>query len=121
MIRIPYFFTGIQDDSSKALGSALTYSERYFLLKFFNIPTDDDDPDKFEEKHYSSTDGQKMPKEKINPAFETFKDEMRKLYKEMGKEAFFAKLGWLGYEQVDDLKNESPQTLGKILKEMIQV
>lgn len=59
--------------------------------------------------------------EKINPAFETFKDEMRKLYKEMGKEAFFAKLGWLGYEQVDDLKNESPQTLGKILKEMIQV
>lgn len=29
----------------KGLGSALTYAERYFLLKFFNIPTDDDDPD----------------------------------------------------------------------------
>lgn len=30
----------------KGLGSALTYAERYFLLKTFNIPTGDDDPDK---------------------------------------------------------------------------
>lgn len=36
---------GQQDDISKAYGSGLTYSERYFLLKFFNAPTDDDDPD----------------------------------------------------------------------------
>lgn len=29
----------------KGLGSALTYGERYFLLKFFHVPTDADDPD----------------------------------------------------------------------------
>lgn len=29
----------------KSLGSALTYGERYFLLKFFHIPTDIDDVD----------------------------------------------------------------------------
>lgn len=29
----------------KGLGSALTYGERYFLLKFFHIPTDEDDVD----------------------------------------------------------------------------
>jgi hypothetical protein len=29
----------------KGLGSALTYAERYFLLKFFHIPTDEDDVD----------------------------------------------------------------------------
>lgn len=29
----------------KGLGSALTYSERYFMLKTFNIPTGEDDPD----------------------------------------------------------------------------
>lgn len=29
----------------KGLGSALTYAERYFLLKFFHIPTPNDDPD----------------------------------------------------------------------------
>lgn len=38
-------YYGQQDDMSKAFGSALTYSERYYLLKFFGIPTDADDPD----------------------------------------------------------------------------
>src|SRR5690625_1734139 len=44
-IEIPWKLYGQQDDISKAFGSGLTYSERYFLLKFFNAPTDDDDPD----------------------------------------------------------------------------
>lgn len=44
-IEIDWNIYGQQDDISKAYGSALTYSERYFLLKFFNAPTDDDDPD----------------------------------------------------------------------------
>ena len=44
-IVIDWKVYGQQDDISKAFGSGLTYSERYFLLKFFNAPTDDDDPD----------------------------------------------------------------------------
>ncbi|QDI90243.1 single-stranded DNA-binding protein [Salicibibacter halophilus] len=44
-ISIPWKLYGAQDDISKAFGSGLTYSERYFLLKFFGVPTDDDDPD----------------------------------------------------------------------------
>jgi hypothetical protein len=34
-----------QNDWEKGLGSALTYGERYFLLKYFHIPTDEDDID----------------------------------------------------------------------------
>lgn len=34
-----------QNDWDKGVGSALTYAERYFLLKFFHIPTDEDDID----------------------------------------------------------------------------
>lgn len=34
-----------QNDYEKGLGSALTYAERYFLLKFFHIATDEDDID----------------------------------------------------------------------------
>ncbi len=34
-----------QNDWEKGLGSALTYSERYFLLKYFHIATDEDDID----------------------------------------------------------------------------
>lgn len=45
-IIIPWKYTGQQADISQAFGSGLTYSERYFLLKFFGVPTDDDDPDK---------------------------------------------------------------------------
>lgn len=34
-----------QNEWEKGLGSALTYAERYFLLKFFHISTDEDDID----------------------------------------------------------------------------
>lgn len=44
-IKVPFYYTGAQDDISKAFGSGLTYSERYFVIKFFNLPTDADDPD----------------------------------------------------------------------------
>tara|TARA_R110000851_G_C12930666_1_gene551263 strand:+ start:107 stop:814 length:708 start_codon:yes stop_codon:yes gene_type:complete len=39
-----------QNDWEKGLGSALTYGERYFLLKYFHIPTDADDIDNPERK-----------------------------------------------------------------------
>lgn len=40
-----------QNERDKAIGSALTYAERYFLLKFFMIATDDLDPDAYKEKY----------------------------------------------------------------------
>jgi len=42
---VDWAYYGQQDDISKSFGSALTYSERYFLLKYFGLPTDEDDPD----------------------------------------------------------------------------
>jgi len=39
-----------QNDWDKGVGSALTYGERYFLLKFFHIATDEDDIDNPERK-----------------------------------------------------------------------
>lgn len=42
---ISWAYYGQQDEISKAYGSALTYSERYFLLKCLGLPTDEDDPD----------------------------------------------------------------------------
>lgn len=49
-LEVPFACFGSQNDISKAFGSALTYSERYFLLKFFNIPTDSSDPDSSQKK-----------------------------------------------------------------------
>lgn len=44
--RVEFEYYGQQNDLSKAFGSALTYSERYVLLKSLGVPTDEDDPDK---------------------------------------------------------------------------
>lgn len=43
---IDWAMLGQQADASQALGSGLTYANRYFLLKYFNVATSNDDPDK---------------------------------------------------------------------------
>ena len=40
-----FFGANGQNDWDKGVGSAMTYAERYFLLKFFHIATDEDDID----------------------------------------------------------------------------
>ena len=45
-----------QNEWEKGLGSALTYAERYFLLKFFHIATDEDDIDNSSRKLAESKD-----------------------------------------------------------------
>lgn len=49
-IVVPWAFVGSQSDASQAFGSGLTYSTRYFLLKYFNVATSDDDPDNWRSK-----------------------------------------------------------------------
>lgn len=48
--REQVLFSAIADDenASYALGQALTYAEKTFFMKEFNIPTDDADPDIFQ-------------------------------------------------------------------------
>ena len=50
-----YWASSGQNNFDKGLGSALTYGERYFLLKFFHIQTDKDD-----------VDAPKSPEEEMN-------------------------------------------------------
>ena len=57
---VPWAYYGQQDDISKAYGSALTYSERYFWLKMLGLPTDEDDPDA-KETNNKTTTGLKAP------------------------------------------------------------
>jgi hypothetical protein len=59
ILEVPFFAVGQQDDVSKAHGTALTYAERYFLMKFFNIPTDEDDADaKEKQERYATSNNQ---------------------------------------------------------------
>lgn len=42
---IPWYAQGVDLAGEKGVGKALTYAEKYFLLKFFHVPTSKDDPD----------------------------------------------------------------------------
>lgn len=50
-IECPWYGQGVDTAGEKGVGKSLTYAEKYFMLKFFNIPTDKDDPDSFQAKH----------------------------------------------------------------------
>lgn len=49
-IDVTWNLVGQQSDASQAFGSGLTYSMRYFLLKYFNVATPDSDPDAWRSK-----------------------------------------------------------------------
>lgn len=44
-IECPWYAQGVDIAGEKGVGKALTYGEKYFILRQFNIPTDADDPD----------------------------------------------------------------------------
>lgn len=77
-ISIPWSASGCNGDD-KGLGSALTYAERYFVLKQFNIPTDSDDPDSFQDKHMTAEEKKQFEKLKIQ--------EIRDAIESIGKAA----------------------------------
>ena len=94
-----------QNDWEKGLGSALTYAERYFLLKYFHIATDEDDIDNPERKEEElklqreQEEAQKKETERLTEinktlvkctSEETLKEEFLKLTKEDQK--IFSKL-----------------------------
>lgn len=63
--KVPFACFGAQNNISKAFGTALTYSERYFMLKYFNIPTDDLDPEAFQRKAENTITKPQEPKKKL--------------------------------------------------------
>ena len=44
-LAVPWYAQGVDLAGEKGVGKAATYAEKYFLLKFFHVPTRRDDPD----------------------------------------------------------------------------
>lgn len=78
-IEVPWAYFGQQEDASQAFGSALTYAERYFLLKYFQIATSND-PDAIvaKRKELETAEEKRMAKDII--------DELDRLCSEFTKE-----------------------------------
>lgn len=45
-LDVPWYAQGVDLAGEKGVGKALTYGEKYFLLKFFHVGTSKDDPDR---------------------------------------------------------------------------
>lgn len=68
-----WYGQGVDIAGEKGVGKALTYAEKYFMLKFFNIATDKDDPDAFQAKHDLKTD---IPPTILKTKYQTYKGSM---------------------------------------------
>lgn len=70
-VVVGWSLVGQQTDASQAFGSGLTYSDRYFLLKYFNVATTDDDPDAHRSKQRAAEAAEdKMVAEQIIATFD---------------------------------------------------
>jgi len=74
-LELPWYGQGVDIAGEKGVGKALTYAEKYFILKQFNIPTDKDDPDAFQDKNQteeskqaSAAENMKLLIEKVQQA-----------------------------------------------------
>lgn len=77
-IDCSWYAQGVDIAGEKGVGKALTYGEKYFLLKFFNIATDKDDPDSFQRKQKSKLPPE-PPKLVDGKQVATLKDEARQI------------------------------------------
>ncbi|WP_188349361.1 ERF family protein [Staphylococcus aureus] len=99
--EVSYHAYGQQNDISQAHGTALTYAERYFLMKFFNIPTDEDDADA------------KQKQDKYSAVSQELKDMLTKEANDfiaIAKESGFAKKY---QEQINKLEKMNVEELNK--------
>lgn len=109
--EVTFYSVGQQDDVSKAHGTALTYAERYFLMKFFNIPTDEDDADaKQKQEKYNKVSSQTigvLKQEVLN-----FIDLMKSLNKEVTQQQAEKTFGIQDYSSMTE--QQAVNTISKI-------
>ena len=92
---VPWIMVGQQADGSQAMGSGLTYANRYFLLKYFNIATSNEDPDAIrskiakEEEQKKLSSAQTKVKKQLEKMIQKYQTQ-ENIYKQLGttKEQF---------------------------------
>lgn len=96
---------GQQADGSQALGSGLTYANRYFLLKYFNVTTSDNDPDKIRSAIAAEEERKKISavQTKVKKLFE------QAIKKYQSKEEIYKALGTSRDKFLEDYNNAEKQ------------
>lgn len=83
------FYANGMNAWDKGLGSALTYAERYYLMKFFHIATDEDDVDAQVKDEAINPAANPAPKQTRKPASRTAKQALERNYIPMAEEKYW--------------------------------
>lgn len=117
-LSIPWYAQGVDLAGEKGVGKALTYAEKYFLLKFFHVPTRKDDPDGEErtrtgEKRQRGTQAAKENLDLLKKSVKQMVDELCGGDEEKIKLTFiaFTQAKNRGYDGVDNLEAISDAAL----------
>lgn len=123
--EVTWSLAGQQSDASQALGSGLTYANRYFLLKYFNVATSKDDPDKIRSEQKKKEEEEKKKDEGIK--LNVIQTKIKKKFadavqKYQSKEQVYIELGASREDWTKDFNNPAKQSdlleqLENILKE----
>ncbi len=88
-VEVPWTMVGQMEDAAQAFGAGLTYSYRYFLLKYFGVATPNDDPDNWRSKQQAAEDeDDKRAQAEANKELTAKRKEIT----ELGKDAIGKKL-----------------------------
>lgn len=122
-IVVPWALLGQQGDASQAFGSGLSYSSRYFMLKYFNVATSDEDPDHWRslQKEAEEAEGREIAKAIIEQVhtmvsehIANHEDDRQKIYDITKKYAKDSKgKASVNYNFISD-----PVVAGKLLEEL---
>lgn len=115
-VEAPWYAVGSQSDPSQAFGTGLTYSERYFLIDYFQIPVTDSNPEDLrrrqeEAKQAEETATLKAIIEKIDESIRLF------LADNPDKKGDVAAMVKKYVSSGDYKKIKSPELAGKLLSE----
>lgn len=126
-LTVPWYAQGVDLAGEKGVGKALTYAEKYFLVKFFHVATKKDDPDTDPrgsngEKRQSGTQAGKETQLYQRRALSQMLSELYGGDAEKIKTGLIAitksdKRGFAGFDSVDKLSPAAlPVTYAKVKK-----
>ena len=114
--KVSWYAQGVDLAGEKGVGKALTYAEKYFLLKFFNIATDKDDPDAFQDKIESKKPIAKISRDQNKELFDLAEEyaELRGMH---GEDATNQALKWAAEQlRLNSLDDASAEQADKAIK-----
>lgn len=121
-IELPWYSQGMDLAGEKGVGKALTYGEKYFLLKYFNIATDKDDPDAFQDKIDANKPKKKITKNQLMEVENLVKEyvALKDLDAEGNNKLIAFILDRYKLEQFEDAYEDTANKLIRYLKDQIK-